>query len=66
MSNSTDKAKGLVNSAQSAASPVVGIAAGSISSVATRVIGSTGTDVTSKADSITILQPLRTQTPRAD
>jgi hypothetical protein len=68
MSNSTVKAIGPVNNALSAASHAVGSAAGSVPSVATRVIESTGTDVTSMADSITIvgLQPLRTQTPRAD
>jgi hypothetical protein len=69
MSNSTNKATGPVNNALSAASHAVGIAAGSVPSVTTRVIGSTGTDVTSSmADSIPIvgLQPLGTQAPRAD
>jgi hypothetical protein len=67
MSNSTDKATGPVNNALSAAGHAVGSAAGSVPSVATRVIGSTGTDVTSMADSIPIvgLQPSGTQTPRA-
>jgi hypothetical protein len=66
MSNSADKATGPVNGALSAAGH--GSAAGSVPSVATRVIGSTGTDVTSMADNITIvgLQPLQTQTPHAD
>jgi len=65
MSNATDKVTGPINNALSAASHAV---AGSVPSVATRVIGSTGTDVTSMADSITIvgLQALRTETPRAD
>jgi hypothetical protein len=67
MSNSTDTATGPVNNALSAASHAVGSAAGSVASVATRVIGSTGTDATSTADSIAIvgLQQLQTQTPRA-
>ena len=66
MSNSTDNAKGPVNNALSAANDAVGSAAGSVPSFATRDIGSTGTDVASMADNITIagLQPLRTQTPR--
>ena len=68
MSNSTNKATGLVDNALSAASHAVGSAAGSVPSVETRVIGTTGTDVTSTANSIPIvgLQPLGTQAPRAD
>lgn len=69
MSNPTNKATGPVNNALSAVSHAVGSAAGSVPSVATRVgFGSTGTDVTSMADSIPIvgLQPLGTQAPRAD
>ncbi len=60
MSNSADKATGgPVNNALSAAGYAVGSVTGSVPSVATRVIESTGTDVTSMADNITTvgLQP---------
>jgi len=66
--NSTDKAPGAVNDALSAVSHVVGSAASSVPSVATRFIESSGTEVTNLANSITSVgsQPLRTQNPRAD
>jgi len=67
--NLADKATGPVNNALSDASSVVGIAAaGSVPSVAMRVIGSTSMDVTNMANRISIvgLEPSRTQTTRAD
>jgi len=51
--NSTDKATGPVSGALSAVSHVVGSAASSVPSVATRVIGSIGTEVATVADGIT-------------
>ena len=60
MSNSAGKVTEPVNNALSVASH-----AGSVPSIATRIIGPTGKDVTSMAD-IVGLQPMQTQTPRAD
>lgn len=60
MTNSADETPGVVSNVLSAASHVhVGSGAGSVPSVATRIIGSTGVEVTSILDSVSSasLQP---------
>lgn len=57
--NLTNEATGLVNNPLPTAGHAIGSAASSVASIATHIIGSTGADVTSTANSITIagLQP---------